>query len=162
MGIRFDPLNDGTQPTVQPYGSTGGVVRSGPHNLLNDRDFSLPGRGPITVRPIDAGDFLFALGLWNVGGDDRLDLSFFDSMGNLMERVVSDTGSGFFGIVNEMGASFAVVNFVGGNGYAPTDDWQTATRTTFEETVPVPAALPLFLTALGAGLFGRRLGRRTA
>ena len=87
----------------------------------------------------------------------------------LVEEIAAGTGvsvDGFWqslaAIVNEMGASFAVVNFVGGNGYAPTDDWQTATRTTFEETVPVPAALPLFLTALGAGLFGRRLGRRTA
>src|SRR2546429_9149483 len=42
LGIRFGPLNDGTQPTVQPYASTGGVVKSAPNNLLNDRDFALP------------------------------------------------------------------------------------------------------------------------
>jgi PEP-CTERM motif len=68
FGIRFLPLNDGTQPTVQSYSQTGGVVRSGPNNLLNDRDFSLPARGPISVVPISASDYLFGLGMWNVGG----------------------------------------------------------------------------------------------
>ncbi len=28
LGIKFDPLDDGTFPTVQAYASTGGVVRS--------------------------------------------------------------------------------------------------------------------------------------
>jgi len=165
LGIAFDPLNDGTQPTVQPYSSTGGVVRSGPNNLLNDRDFRLPGRGPINVRPINSGDFIFALGLWNVGGDDQLQLAFYDATDSLIELVVSAVSSGFFGIVNNDGAKRAEVSFVGGNGYAPTDDWQTATREIFEPgapEVPIPAALPLFLSGLAAGGFLTRRKKKTS
>src|SRR5262249_11497276 len=126
LGIKFDPLDDGTQPTVQPYALTGGVEVSSPNNILNDRDFSLPGRGPISVRPILDTDFLFALGLWNAGGDDQLQLSFFDASDNLIESVVSASSSGFFGIINSAGAKRAQIDFVDGNGYAPTDNWQTA------------------------------------
>lgn len=71
-GLLFDPLDDGAQSTVQPWSFTGGLVRSGPNTLLNDRDDTLPGRGPIGVRPIDPTDFIFGPGLWNVGGDDKL------------------------------------------------------------------------------------------
>ncbi|NOX82608.1 MAG: hypothetical protein GXP06_06410 [Alphaproteobacteria bacterium] len=165
LGISFDPLNDGTQPTVQPYSSTGGIPRSGPNNLLNDRDFTLPGRGPISVRPIDSNDFIFALGLWNVGGDDQLQLAFYDATDTLIELVVSAVASGFFGIVNDNGAKRAEVSFVGGNGYAPTDDWQTATREIFDPSVPeipIPAALPLFLSGLAAGGFLTRRKKKTS
>lgn len=152
LGISFDALNDGTQPTVQPYSSTGGVPKTGPNNLLNDRDFALPARGPYTMRPINAGDFLFGLGLWNVGGDDTLRLSFYDAADSLIEQVTSATSQGFFGIVNAAGAKRAVVDFVGGNGYAPVDDLQTATRPTFNGVPePTTAALTLVgLLALGA------------
>ena len=153
LGLSLDPLNDGTQPTVQPYSSTGGIVRSGPNNILNDRDFSLPGRGPITVRPIDPNDFLFGFGLWNVGGDDQLSLTFFDGNGGQIASVTSASGIGFFGIVDDTGAKSARIDFVGGNGYAPTDDWQAATRSTFQPVIPLPAGLPLMLTGL-AGVFG--------
>ena len=151
LGIRFLPLNDGTLPTVQPYSFTGGVVRSGPNNLLNDRDNTLPGRGPINVVPLNAGDFLFGLGLWNVGGDDQLLLSFFDANDVLIESVQSAISSGFFGIVNSSGAVRAEVNFVQGNGYAPTDDWQTAARGTFDPGgVPEPAVWAMMLIGFGA------------
>lgn len=158
LGLAFDPLNDGTQPTVQPYSSTGGVVRSGPNNLLNDADFSLPGRGPITVRPLTPGDFLYGLGLWNAGGDDQLRLTFFDAAGGTIASVVSASGSGFFGIVDDTGATSARIDFEGGNGYAPTDDWQAAARPTFEPpAVPLPASLPLMLAGLaGFGALARR------
>ncbi len=166
LGIAFDPLDDGTQPTVQPYSSTGGIPRSGPNNLLNDRDFTLPGRGPINVRPINSGDFIFALGLWNVGGDDQLQLAFYDETDTLIELVVSAVASGFFGIVNGNGAKRAEVSFVGGNGYAPTDDWQTATREIFDPNIPpeipIPAALPLFLSGLAAGGFLTRRKKKTS
>lgn len=76
--------------------------------------------------------------------------------------VESASGIGFFGIVDDTGASRAVVDVVGGNGYAPTDDGQTAARRTFEPpAVPVPAALPLAMTALaGLGLLRARAARR--
>ncbi|MEI4484560.1 VPLPA-CTERM sorting domain-containing protein [Frigidibacter sp. MR17.14] len=140
---------------MQPYASTGGVVRSGPHNLLNDADDSLPARGPITVRPIAAGDYIFGLGMFNVGGDDTLRLSFYTAGGDLITSVVSAAAFGFFGIVDDTGAAYATVDFVGGNGYAPTDDWQAATRTTFIPEppiapVPLPAGLPLLAAGLGA------------
>lgn len=156
LGIAFGPLNDGTQPTVQPYSSTGGIVRSGPNNLLNDRDYALPARGPYTIYP-NTGTFLFGLGLWNVGGDDTLRLTFYDASDNVIEQVVSPSSSGFFGITNSAGASKAVVDFVGGNGYAPVDDLQTAARPTFE-AVPEPGSYLLF--AGGLGLFAL-LRRRT-
>lgn len=31
LGIAFDPLDDGTQPAVQPYSSTGGIARAQPN-----------------------------------------------------------------------------------------------------------------------------------
>lgn len=164
LGIALDPLNDGSQPTVQPYSFTGGVVQSGPNNILNDSDNTLPGRGPITVRPILATDFIFGFGLWNVGGDDTLRLTFYDSSNIIITSVISAISSGFFGIVDDTGARYAVIDFVGGNGYAPTDDWQAATRATFEPPqVPIPAALPLLAAGLGAmGYLGSRRKRKAA
>jgi hypothetical protein len=155
LGIRFLPLNDGTLPTVQPYSYTGGEQKSAPNNLLNDRDNTIPGRGPIDVVPLDAGDFLFGLGLWNVGGDDQLVLSFFDASDNLIESVRSDLAIGFFGIVNGAGATRAEVNFVQGNGYSPTDDWQTASREVFvppgdSPGVPEPSMWVMLLIGFGA------------
>ena len=148
LGISFDTLNDSTYPTVQPYSFTGGMMRSGPNNLLNDRDNTLPGRGPLTIRPIDASEFIFGLGLWNVGGDDQLSLNFYDGTNQLIEQVISASGIGFFGIINPIGAKYAVIGFVGGNGYAPVDDFQTATRENFG--VPEPTTMLLF----GLGLVG--------
>lgn len=136
LGVVFDPLIDGTQPTVQPYTSTGGIPRSGPNNLLNDRDFSLPARGPFVMRPINASDLLFGIGLWNVGGDDKLRMSIYDGSDLLLESVESASATGFFGIVNPLGAKKIVIDFVEGNEYSPVDDLQTAVRGTFVPTVP--------------------------
>ena len=162
LGIRFDPLNDGTQPTVQQYSSTGGVVKSGPNNFLNDRDFSLPARGPFSMRPVDGATFVYGIGLWNVGGDDTLRLSFYDISNTLIESVISPSSSGFFGIVNPLGAAGAVVDFVGGNGYAPVDDLQTAVRGTFvpepPNAIPEPETYALML--LGMAAIGYRARRR--
>jgi len=159
LGIQFGALNDGTQPTVQAYANTGGVVKSAPNNLLNDRDFSLPGRGPYTIFPLNAGTFVFGLGLWNVGGDDTLRLTFYDASNNVIESVDSPSSSGFFGITNSAGASKAVIDFIGGNGYAPVDDLQTATRTTFAAS-PEPGSMVLFASGLiAAGLWRRRARR---
>ncbi len=158
LGIRFLPLNDGSQPTVQRYANTGGIVRSGPNNLLNDRDFALPARGPINVVPLNSNDFIFGLGMWNVGGDDQLRLSFYDSMGGLVEQVTSAPAFGFFGIVNAAGAVRAEVDFVGGNGYAPTDDWQAATRATIVPNgIPEPASWAMMIG--GFGFVGAALRR---
>jgi hypothetical protein len=153
LGLRFDALDDGTQPTVQRYSQTGGTVRSGPNNLLNDRDFDLPGRGAYTMRPINSNDLLFGVGVWNVGGDDQLRMTFYTASGMVLEQVVSSSGTGFFGIVNSAGAARIVIDFVGGNGYAPIDDLQSAVRTTFNPggNVPLPSMFLLFGLAL-AGL----------
>lgn len=164
LGIKLGPLDDGTQPTVQSYSSTGGTVHSGPNNLLNDSDFSLPARGPLTVFPLSSSDFLFGLGLWNVGGDDSLRLTFYNAAGQQIESVLSGPAVGFFGIVNSTGATRAVVDFVGGNGFAPTDDWQTAARATFNpnptaDPVPEPATVLLVGSGLAAAL--RRHRQRT-
>ena len=166
LGIRFDPLNDGTQPTVQAYSFTGGIPRSTPNNLLNDRDNTLPGRGPLSIRPLNAGDFIFGLGMWNVGGDDQLSLSFFNASGGLIEQVTSASGTGFFGIINPAGATRAQVDFVQGNGYAPVDDFQTATRQTFDpgpNPVPEPETYAMMLAGLGVlGYTARRRKQRAA
>lgn len=162
LGLHFEGLNDGTQPTVQAYANTGGVVKSGANNLLNDRDFSLPARGPIFVNPLTAGQFLYGLGMWNVGGDDLLRLTFFDAAGAAIETVTSDPSFGFFGIVNSNGAVRAEVDFVGGNGYAPTDDWQTAARETFVPPgVPEPATWAMMLVGFGGlgAVMRRRRGQ---
>ena len=159
LNLRFSPLNDGTHPTVQRYSNTGGVVKSGPNNLLNDRDFALPARGPIEVTPLTPGEFLFGLGMWNVGGDDRLRLTFFNAAGGVVDTVESAQSFGFFGIVNSVGATRAVVDFVGGNGYAPTDDWQTAVRQSITPgVVPEPASWALLIA--GFGLTGAAMRRR--
>ncbi|HEY1125598.1 MAG TPA: PEPxxWA-CTERM sorting domain-containing protein [Sphingobium sp.] len=161
LHITFLPLNDGTQPTVQPYSSTGGIVKSGGNNLLNDRDFSLPARGPINVVPDTPGEFLYGLGLWNVGGDDQLRLTFYDAADNIIEQVTSSPAFGFFGLVNSSGAVRAQVDFVGGNGYAPTDDWQTAVRSTFiPGGVPEPASWAMMIA--GLGVVGASMRRRAA
>jgi hypothetical protein len=151
-------LDDGTLPTVQPYAYTGGVPRSGLNNLLNDRDYSLPARGPFVIRPIDGTTFVYGIGLWNVGGDDTLRLSFYDATDNLIEDVVSPISTGFFGIVNTTGAARAVIDFVGGNGYAPVDDLQTAVRGTFVPSVPEPGEWALMLA--GLGMMGSVMRRR--
>lgn len=161
LNLSFLPLNDATQPTVQAYSFTGGQVQSGPNNLLNDRDQSLPARGPIQVVPLTPGEFLYGLGLWNVGGDDQLLLSFYDASDNLLDQVTSAPSFGFFGLVNTAGATRAQISFVGGNGYAPTDDWQTAVRTTF---VPQPSGVPEPTTwammLLGFGAVGYSIRRK--
>lgn len=162
LNLRFLPLNDGTQPTVQPYASTGGVIKSGPNNLLNDRDYSLPGRGPINVVPLNGEDLVYGIGMWNVGGDDQLRLTFFDALDNVIEEVTSSPAFGFFGIVNVLGAARAQVDFVGGNQYSPTDDWQTAVRRTFEPepTVPEPATWMMLIG--GFAMVGGVMRRRAA
>lgn len=157
LNLRFLPLNDGSQPTVQRYSQTGGVVRSGPHNLLNDRDFSLPARGPINVVPLTAGDFLYGLGMWNVGGDDQLRLTFYDAANNVIEQVTSAPSYGFFGLVNGAGAVRAEVDFVGGNGYAPTDDWQAAARRVINPGGGVPEPATWAMLVLGFGTIGGAL-----
>jgi hypothetical protein len=147
---------------VQPYQFTGGIARSGPNNLLNDRDYSLPARGPINVVPLSAADFLFGLGMWNVGGDDQLSLTFYDGGGAVIETVTSAVSSGFFGIVNSSGAVRAEVNFVQGNGYAPTDDWQTAARSTFDPGPGVPEPSTWAMMIIGFGAAGSMIRRRKA
>jgi len=159
LGIKFDPLNDGTQPTVQSYRNTGGIIRSGSNNLLNDRDFSLPARGPYNMRTINPNDLLFGVGLWNVGGDDQLRMTFFDSTDSIVEQVISASGTGFFGIVNSLGAARVQIDFVGGNGYAPVDDLQTAVRATFDPN-PNPVPEPSTFILFGAGLAGVAFVRR--
>lgn len=161
LGVSFDPLNDATQPTVQPYSSTGGVVRSASNNLLNDRDFTLPARGPYSMRAIDPSDLLFGVGLWNVGGDDQLRMTFFDATDSIIEQVVSASGTGFFGIVNSLGAARVGIDFVGGNGYAPVDDLQTAVRVTF--LIPEPETYAMLLAGLGLlGFVARRRKQKEA
>lgn len=165
LGVRFLPLDDGTMPTVQPYASTGGVVRSGLNNLLNDRDYSLPARGPLNIVPLTAGDFFFGLGMWNVGGDDTLTLTFFDAADNVIESVTSAPSFGFFGLVNSTsGAIRAQVAFAGGNMYSPTDDFQTAVRGTFlpppDGALPEPSAWALLIAGFGA--VGMALRRRVS
>jgi hypothetical protein len=163
LGVRFLPLDDGTLPTVQPYASTGGVVKSGANNLLNDRDYSLPARGPLNIVPLDAGDYFFGLGMWNVGGDDTLVLTFFDEDDNVIESVTSAPSFGFFGLVNTgVGAVRAQVAFAGGNGYAPTDDFQTAVRGTFVPTPGIPEPSTWAMMILGLGAAGALLRRSRA
>ncbi|NJC07653.1 hypothetical protein GGQ62_000651 [Polymorphobacter fuscus] len=118
----------------------------------------LPGRGPIEVTPISGADFLFGLGLWNVGGDDQLRLTFYDAQDNVIESVISSPSYGFFGLVNSAGAVRGVVDFVGGNGYAPTDDWQTAVRGNITPGVPEPASWAMLIA--GFGLTGAAMRRR--
>jgi hypothetical protein len=105
--------------------------------------------------------------MWNVGGDDQLSLSFFNASGGLIEQVTSASGIGFFGIINAAGASRAQVDFVQGNGFAPVDDFQTATRPTFEpgpaNPVPEPETYAMLLAGLGLmGFAARRRKQPTA
>jgi len=157
LGVYFAPLDDGTQPTVQPYDRTGGVRKSNPNNALNDRDFSLPARGDYILFPINAADLLFGVGCWNVGGDDTIKMSIYDDAGGLIEEVTSPASSGFFGIVNPAGAKKIVISPVAGNGYMPIDDLQTAVRTTFIPTTPDAGST---LALLGGGLLGLAALRR--
>jgi hypothetical protein len=162
LGISFDPLDDGTQPTVQPYDQTGGEVKSAPNNLLNDRDYTLPGRGPFNMRPILANEYFYGLGLWNVGGDDQLRLTFYDANDQIIEQVISAQSKGFFGIVNPVGSRHAEVDFVGGNGYAPVDDLQTAVRGTFIPNPVVPEPVTVCSVFAGLATLGAYLRRRMA
>jgi hypothetical protein len=162
LGIKFDPLNDGTYPTVQPYSSTGGLVRSSPHNLLNDRDFSLPARGPYSMRAIVPTDLVFGVGLWNVGGDDRLRMTFLDANEMIIEQVISDAAIGFFGIANATGAERVQIDFVAGNEYSPVDDLQTAVRRNIDPTIPEPTSLALSGFAIGLWAITRLRSKRSS
>lgn len=162
LGIKFAPLDDGSQPTVQPYTNTGGIPHSGSNNLLNDSDYSLPARGPFTILPTSSNSLIFGLGLWNVGGDDTLKLSFYNEQNQLLESVISPSASGFFGIVNKQGAYKAVIDFVSGNGYAPIDDLQTAVRSSFIPSVPEPGTSAMFMAGLAVltARYARRGNRK--
>ena len=64
--------------------------------------------------------------------------------------------------MNSSGAVRAQVNFVEGNGYAPTDDWQTAARGTFDPGPGIPEPATWAMMIIGFGAAGSMIRRRKA
>jgi len=124
LGVSFDTLNDNvTFPSVQLRSSTGGFAVSGSNIFLNDIDFATPGRGPITLQPLNSGDGITAIGYWNTGGDDTTILML-DRHGNPLESLESGLGLTFVGIVSAIPATNAVISPGMGNTYFTIDDLQ--------------------------------------
>lgn len=149
LGVSFDFLDDGiTYPSVQDKSFTGGHTTSGSHILLNDIDNTLPGRGPINLRPLVPGTWIQAVGYWNTGGDDNTVLRFFDADGLLIEEAMCIQDVVFNGIVTATPAYRVEIGRGSiGNGYFTLDDLQVT-------AVPEPATVCLL--GLGGLLLRKR------
>lgn len=147
LGLTLDALTNGALPTVRSVFSVGGQSQTGPNVLLNGPAF--PGNGVMTLRPVSG--LVYALGYWNVGGDDRTRLAFHRANGTTIESVDTAVGlpnnKGFQGLVSAEGAAYVTITPIAGNGWISIDDLQVA--------VPAPGAGGVLALA-GVELLRRR------
>lgn len=144
-------------PTVLSTASVGGFSRSAPHVLGNFAPPAVIPGATINFRPTRGGDGVFAFGYWNVGFDDRTQLSFYTASGALIERILSpavpfpNTNLSFIGIVSQQPAARVEIAGVIGNGQFTIDNLQV-------RVAPVPE--PATWLSLAAGLAVLALGHR--
>lgn len=148
VGLDLDPLQNGGLATVRSAFSVGGDFHTGPNVLLNGPFF--PGNGDATLRATGGG-LIYALGYWNVGGDDRTTLAFHRADGSVIESI--DTPSltsnlAFQGIVSAEGAAYVTIHELSGNQWWSIDDLQVA--------APAPGAGVLAGVGAFAGIARRR------
>jgi hypothetical protein len=92
---------------------------------------------------------------------DTLDLA--DAILNQGPLVANGFYEGFFGIVSDMAIRSITFNEAGAQQFAQLFETFSMTDPQFVSAVPIPAALPLFLSAIAAlGFFGRRKIRAAA
>ncbi|HQY87121.1 MAG TPA: PEP-CTERM sorting domain-containing protein [Tepidisphaeraceae bacterium] len=151
LSVNYDLLNDGvTYPSVQDRSNTGGPTDlPGTHVFLNDIDFSLPDRGPFSIRPL-AGQVINALGAYNVGGDDTLQMRTYRADNSLIESFDSLPSFGFFGIVSAEPVYRVMIEGTAGNQYIPIDNMFASTS-----GIPEPTTLA-FLGAACVVMLRRR------
>jgi hypothetical protein len=96
-------------------------------------------------------------------GTTNFALGFGSLFGDLC--LAGNTGCGVTSGVQGNGTTDDILNwiYVGSNGYSPPDVAYTNAEGGYAQITPIPAALPLFATGLGAmGLFGWRRKRKIA
>lgn len=162
LGLDLAVLSASQQvfPTVLSTAAVGGFARSAPHVLGNFAPpIVIPGAA-LNFRPTRSGEGIFAFGYWNVGVDDRTQLSFFSATGALIERTLSpavafpSTNLSFIGIVSSLPASRVEIAGVIGNGQFTIDNLQV-------RVAPVPEPAPWLAIAAGVAILARRRrGRR--
>lgn len=161
LGVDLLPLVGGADPRVVQPALIGGTVQSGSFVLTNNANDFLPANGSLNIVPINGTDIITAVGLWNVSGDDTMNVIFYDALDVVMESISLPNGApAFGGIVNSAGASRVEIAFGGiGNGWITIDDLQVTVQA---DAVPEPGAFAIFGIGIAALAMVRRRQQKKA
>ncbi len=152
LGISFDPLAGGGYPQAYLFGGT----PHGPMHLANfPNGINSINRWDNIVVNVLPGYEITAFGFWNGDGQsDTLVATAFDTSNNILGSVGAFRGT-FTGFISDIAISRVVFDGNTGDGWNHLDGLQTNAVS----AVPLPAALPLFMSALsvfGIVAAGRR------
>lgn len=141
LGISFDPLAGGGYPQAYLFGGT-------PHGPMHLANFpnginSINRWDDIVVNVLPRYE-ITAFGFWNGDGQrDTLVATAYDASNNVLGSVGAFKGT-FTGLISDIAISRLVFDGNTGDGWNHLDGLQTNAVS----AVPLPAALPLFLSAL--------------